>query len=172
MSHLFLSLGNQPFISLDWQVVAQLLNTLILFLILKKILFVKVKEFIDARQTEVDKMYADADTAMAEAERLKNIYSESVAGARDEAQRIVNRCPQERPGSGRCHSGRKPVLKLLFCVKRLKRTSSAKKKKAVNEIKDEISDIAILIAEKVVEKEITPADHEKLIAQFIDRVGE
>ena len=89
MSHLFLSLGNQPFISLDWQVVAQLLNTLILFLILKKILFVKVKEFIDARQTEVDKMYADADTAMAEAERLKNIYSESVAGARDEAQRIV-----------------------------------------------------------------------------------
>ena len=89
MSHLFLSLGNQPFISLDWQVVAQLLNTLILFLILKKILFVKVKEFIDARQMEVDKMYADADTAMAEAERLKNIYSESIAGARDEAQRIV-----------------------------------------------------------------------------------
>lgn len=34
-------------------------------------------------------MYADADTAMAEAERLKNIYSESIAGARDEAQRIV-----------------------------------------------------------------------------------
>lgn len=66
----------------------------------------------------------------------------------------------------------KPVLKLLFCVKRLKRTSSAEKKKAVNEIKDEISDIAILIAEKVVEKEITPADHEKLITQFIDRVGE
>ena len=48
----------------------------------------------------------------------------------------------------------------------------SEKKKAVNEIKDEISDIAILIAEKVVEKEITPADHEKLIAQFIDRVGE
>ena len=109
----------------------------------------------------------------------------------------------------------KPVLKLLLCVKRLKRTSSprdeaqrivtdarksaqdqadailaearaeaaalrekaeadivSEKKKAVNEIKDEISDIAILIAEKVVEKEITPADHEKLIAQFIDRVGE
>ena len=65
----------------------------------------------------------------------------------------------------------KPVLKLLFCVKRLKDIVS-EKKKAVNEIKDEISDIAILIAEKVVEKEITPADHEKLIAQFIDRVGE
>ena len=125
MSHLFLSLGNQPFISLDWQVVAQLLNTLILFLILKKILFVKVKEFIDARQTEVDKMYADADTAMAEAERLKNIYSESVAGARDEAQRIVTGAPRIRP----MPFWQKPVLKLLFCVKRLKRTSSAKRRR-------------------------------------------
>lgn len=128
MSHLFLSLGNQPFISLDWQVVAQLLNTLILFLILKKILFVKVKEFIDARQMEVDKMYADADTAMAEAERLKNIYSESVAGARDEAQRIVTdarRSAQDQADAILAEA----VLKLLFCVKRLKRTSSAKRRR-------------------------------------------
>lgn len=128
MSHLFLSLGNQPFISLDWQVVAQLLNTLILFLILKKILFVKVKEFIDARQMEVDKMYADADTAMAEAERLKNVYSESVAGARDEAQRIVTdarRSAQDQADAILAEA----VLKLLFCVKRLKRTSSAKRRR-------------------------------------------
>ena len=161
MSHLFLSLGNQPFISLDWQVVAQLLNTLILFLILKKILFVKVKEFIDARQMEVDKMYADADTAMAEAERLKNIYSESIAGARDEAQRIVTDARRSAQDQADAILGEKAEADIV-----------SEKKKAVNEIKDEISDIAILIAEKVVEKEITPADHEKLIAQFIDRVGE
>ena len=170
MSHLFLSLGNQPFISLDWQVVAQLLNTLILFLILKKILFVKVKEFI-ARQTEVDKMYADADTAMAEAERLKNIYSESVAGARDEAQRIVTdarRSAQDQADAILAEARAEAAV----LREKAEADIVSEKKKAVNEIKDEISDIAILIAEKVVEKEITPADHEKLIAQFIDRVGE
>lgn len=171
MSHLFLSLGSQPFISLDWQVVAQLLNTLILFLILKKILFVKVKEFIDARQTEVDKMYADADTAMAEAERLKNVYSESVAGARDEAQRIVTdaRKSAQDQADAILAEARAEAAALR---EKAEADIVSEKKKAVNEIKDEISDIAILIAEKVVEKEITPADHEKLIAQFIDRVGE
>lgn len=128
MSHLFLSLGSQPFINLDWQVVAQLLNTLILFLILKKILFVKVKEFIDARQTEVDKMYADADTAMAEAERLKNVYSESVAGARDEAQRIVTDARKSAQDQADAILA-EAVLKLLLCVKRLKRTSSAKRRR-------------------------------------------
>ena len=171
MSHLFLSLGNQPFISLDWQVVAQLLNTLILFLILKKILFVKVKEFIDARQMEVDKMYADADTAMAEAERLKNVYSESVAGARDEAQRIVTdarRSAQDQADAILAEARAEAAV----LREKAEADIVSEKKKAVNEIKDEISDIAILIAEKVVEKAITPADHEKLIAQFIDRVGE
>ena len=171
MSHLFLSLGNQPFISLDWQVVAQLLNTLILFLILKKILIVKVKEFIDARQMEVDKMYADADTAMAEAERLKNIYSESIAGARDEAQRIVTdarRSAQDQADAILAEARAEAAV----LREKAEADIVSEKKKAVNEIKDEISDIAILIAEKVVEKEITPADHEKLIAQFIDRVGE
>ena len=171
MSHLFLSLGNQPFISLDWQVVAQLLNTLILFLILKKILFVKVKELIDARQMEVDKMYADADTAMAEAERLKNIYSESIAGARDEAQRIVTdarRSAQDQADAILAEARAEAAV----LREKAEADIVSEKKKAVNEIKDEISDIAILIAEKVVEKEITPADHEKLIAQFIDRVGE
>ena len=171
MSHLFLSLGNQPFISLDWQVVAQLLNTLILFLILKKILFVKVKEFIDARQMEVDKMYADADTAMAEAERLKNIYSESIAGARDEAQRIVTdarRSAQDQADAILAEARAEAAV----LREKAEADIVSEKKKAVNEIKDEISDIAILIAEKVVEKPITPAHHEKLIAQFIDTVGE
>ena len=49
---------------------------------------------------------------------------------------------------------------------------AAEKKKAAGEIKDEISEIAIMIAEKVVEREITPEDHQRLIADFIDRVGE
>ena len=134
MSHLFLSLGNQPFISLDWQVVAQLLNTLILFLILKKILFVKVKEFIDARQMEVDKMYADADTAMAEAERLKNIYSESIAGARDEAQRIVTdarRSAQDQADAILAEARAEAAV----LREKAEADIVSEKKKAVNEIK-------------------------------------
>ena len=46
------------------------------------------------------------------------------------------------------------------------------RKKAVNELKNEISGIAIDIAEKVVEREINAKDHEALIQQFIEGVGE
>ena len=46
------------------------------------------------------------------------------------------------------------------------------KKKAVNEIKDEIGGIAMEIAGKVIEREISEEDHERLISDFISNVGE
>ena len=46
------------------------------------------------------------------------------------------------------------------------------KKKAVNDIKNEIGGIAMEIAGKVVEREINEEDHKKLIDEFIENVGE
>jgi F-type H+-transporting ATPase subunit b len=46
------------------------------------------------------------------------------------------------------------------------------RKKAVNEVKDEIGGIAMDIAGKVIEREINEKDHEKLIDEFISNVGE
>jgi F-type H+-transporting ATPase subunit b len=46
------------------------------------------------------------------------------------------------------------------------------KRKAVNEIKDEIGGMAVEIAGKVIEREIDEKDHSKLIDDFIANVGE
>ena len=46
------------------------------------------------------------------------------------------------------------------------------RKKAVNEVKDEIGGIAMEIASKVVEREIKEEDHKDLIDEFIKNVGE
>ena len=46
------------------------------------------------------------------------------------------------------------------------------KRKAVNEIKNEIGGMAVEIAGKVIEREISEEDHTKLIDEFISNVGE
>ncbi len=46
------------------------------------------------------------------------------------------------------------------------------RKKAINEVKNEIGGLVMDIAGKVVEKEIDEADHKKLIDEFIENVGE
>ena len=46
------------------------------------------------------------------------------------------------------------------------------RKKALNEVKDEIGGLAMEIAGKVVSKEIREEDHKDLIDEFIQNVGE
>jgi len=46
------------------------------------------------------------------------------------------------------------------------------KRKAVNEVKNEIGGMAMEIAGKVIEREIKEEDHAKLIDEFISNVGE
>jgi F-type H+-transporting ATPase subunit b len=46
------------------------------------------------------------------------------------------------------------------------------KKKAINDAKDEISGMAIAIAEKVVGRELNAQDHAQLVDAFIDELGE
>ena len=46
------------------------------------------------------------------------------------------------------------------------------RKKAVNELKDEIGGIAVDIAARVVEREVREEDHRALIDDFIRQVGD
>ena len=46
------------------------------------------------------------------------------------------------------------------------------KKKAINEAKNEISSMAVAIAEKVIGRELKEADQAQLVDQFIDELGE
>ena len=54
-----------------WQIVVSLLNLLLLFLILKKFLFKPVKNILKTRQDNIDSSYAEAKTALDEANASK-----------------------------------------------------------------------------------------------------
>ena len=46
------------------------------------------------------------------------------------------------------------------------------RKKALNEMKDDVSAIALSIAEKVVQKEINAQDQQAFIDEFIEKIGD
>jgi len=57
-------------------------------------------------------------------------------------------------------------------IKRADAEIAQERKKAVNELKNEISVISLGIAEKMLDREINEGDHEELINRFIDEMGE
>ncbi len=56
-------------------------------------------------------------------------------------------------------------------LKKAESTIEQERKKAMNELKDEVAGLSVMIASKVVERDIKEEDHERFIEEFIDKVG-
>lgn len=160
-----------PFLTIDpVTMIATLLNTLILFLVLKHFLFKPVNKILDERREKVEKTYKEADDKLTEASRLETEYTEKLANAKAESAEIVkNATKRAQLRSDEIIAEAKTEASGL--IVKANADIEKEKKRAVNQIKDEISDIALMVAEKVVEKEISPKDHERLIENFISEFG-
>ena len=161
-----------PFLTIDpVTMIATLLNTLILFLVLKHFLFKPVNKILDERKEKVEKTYKEADDKLTEASRLETEYTEKLANAKAESAEIVkNATKRAQLRSDEIIAEAKTEASGL--IVKANADIEKEKKRDVNQIKDEISDIALMVAEKVVEKEISPKDHERLIENFISEFGE
>lgn len=167
-----MNLGTLDLVSIvPWEIITQLINLLLLFLLLKHFLFKPVQNILNARQAEIDKSYADAETAQTRAEELRDEYEKRISDAKAEAADIA------KAASRKAQAHYDEVVGTAKAdAARLREKAEAQieqeKKKAMNELKDEISGIAVDIASKVVEREIDAKDHEELISEFIKGVGE
>ncbi len=152
-------------------IIGVLLNTLILFLIFKKFLFDKVNAVLDERNSSVAKTYEEADKTLENAKKLETEYTEKLAAAKEESAEIVkNATKKAQTRSDEIIADAKEEARNI--IDKAGADIEKEKKRAVNQIKDEISDIALSIASQVVSKEIDGKTHEQLIESFIDEIGE
>ena len=160
------------FMSIDLTtIIATLLNTLILFFVLKHFLFNKVNKVIEDRQDEIQASYDRADEAEKNAQKLEADYNEKIGQAKEESAEII------RDATKKAQVRADEIIDEARVEAKSIRTNAEneierEKKIAVNAIKDEISQIAFSAAAAVVEKDLTSEDNEKLIEKFIDNVGE
>ncbi len=154
-----------------WTALFVLLNTIALFLVMKKFLFVPILKLISDRQAEIDGMYADAQKSREEADTMRQDYAQKLEAASETSQRIV----QEAVVRGQNREEeiiREANAQAASMMDKARGDIAQEKKKALNDAKDEISDMAMAIAEKVVGRQLNAADQERLVEQFIDRLGE
>jgi len=162
----------QALITLDgWTFVAQICNLMIQLVIFKKLLLNPVKKVIAERKAKVDSQIADAQKLRTEAEAMKAEYEQNLQNARTEANQIV--AAAQKTAAARSEELLGEARAQAAALKQKAEADIAQeRKKAVNEVKDEIGGMAMEIASKVVEREIKEADHKDLIDEFIKNVGE
>ncbi|SDZ87270.1 F-type H+-transporting ATPase subunit b [Lachnospiraceae bacterium NK3A20] len=154
-----------------WTFIATILNLFIQMWLIKKFLFKPINNILEKRQTMTDQEITDARAAKEEADGLKQQYESSIADAQMKATEIVQNAQKEAQvrADGIVAAAQTEAADLKS---KAEADITQEKKKAINEVKNEIGGLAMDIAGKVVEKEIHEEDHKKLIDDFINNVGD
>ena len=161
----FVKEAYESFVAINgWTMLFAWCNLLIVYLFLKKLLFKPVKNMIDSRQAEIDGMYSDA-------EAMKAKYEEKISVAEQESEDI------RRNALKQAQLKEEQILKEASeqagrILERASEEIELEKKRALNEVKNEVSELAIGIASRVIERDVSKEEHKELIDSFIDGIGE
>ena len=139
--------------------------------LLNKFLFKPVMKIISDRQKEIDDLYADAGAAKEQARQLQESYQQKLNAAQETSDRIV------KEAVARGQSREEQIIRdanaqAAAIMDKASRDIAQEKKKAINDAKNEISDLAMAIAGKVVERELKESDQASLIDGFIRELGD
>ena len=147
------------------------INLMILFFALKRFLFKPVQKILTERQAAVDQALNDADEARARAEAAETEYTEKLTQAKEESAEILRnatRKAQQRSEEIVANARNEAAGIMQQNQDELER----EKRRAESQLRSDVSELAVLVAEKVVGREINQNDHARLIDEFIESVGD
>ena len=151
--------------------IAQICNLFIQLLIVKIFFLDKIKAIIDQRREAADKQITEAETAKSEALAIKKTYEQNMQEAKAKADDLL--MSAQRTANSRSEE---IIAQAQQQAAQIKSKAAAdielEKKKAINEAKNEISDLAMAIAGKVVARERNGGDQADMIDRFIDELGD
>ena len=151
--------------------IAQICNLFIQLLIVKIFFLDKIKAIIDQRREAADKQITEAETAKSEALAIKKTYEQNMLEAKAKADDLL--LTAQRTANSRSEEIISQAQQQAAQIKSKAAADIAlEKKKALNEAKNEISDLAMAIAGKVVARELNAGDQADMIDRFIDELGD
>jgi F-type H+-transporting ATPase subunit b len=161
---------NNPLVQVDpglfiWTIV----TFLVLLTLLAKFAWRPLLQSLDARQEAIRKSLADAEKARQELERLNQESAQIIRQARIEAESII--------GAGRADAERlrgelraKARAEAEGIIQNAERQIQLETARALQDIRREAADISVAIASKLIRRNLTKEDNEKLIDEALKQL--
>lgn len=147
-----------------------LLSVLVLYLMYRKFLYTPVNNLLQARKGRIASEINGAKALKEEAEHLRIQQEEILEQAKIEAQEAIENAKMfgERMKESILEDAKKSARDIIT-----KASSDAEREKriAMEEVKKQSVELAVLIASKILEENISLEKHNMLISDFIDEVG-
>ena len=149
---------------------ATLVNFLILVFVLKHILFDKVNQIIDDRNSEVIDNINLAESKVLEADKLRDSYEKQIVNLENKGREIVRDAKVKADAQARAII-QEAEDKTTALIKQTEVEIERLKKKALEDMKQEIGGLAIFAAEKILEKQLDHKEQQAVIGKIIDEAG-
>lgn len=149
----------------------QILNFLVLFFLLRWLLFKPVSEFMIARREEVEASIKNAKDKNAQADLKYNEYQVKLEKVEDEGRQIIKDKTKiaearhmEIVGEAQKEASR--------MIDRAEAEIERQNQKAMNDMKDHVASLVVAATGKMINKQLDEEVHNTLIQEFIDEVGD
>ncbi|MBQ5558711.1 MAG: F0F1 ATP synthase subunit B [Lachnospiraceae bacterium] len=157
-------------LTMDLGILWTVLNIAIMAVFFKIFLFDKVNKVLDARQKLIGDNIAEAEKSKEEAAALKHEYEVKLNEADKESVEIIKEA-KERAQIEYNKKVEESHTEAARIMDEANRSIELQKKKSMEQAQSEIAGIALLAAQKVIQKNVDAEDNKKLIGDFLQEAG-
>jgi F-type H+-transporting ATPase subunit b len=146
-----------------------ILTFLVLLTLLAKFAWTPLLEALESRQQGIRKALDDARTAKQELERLEQESVQIIRKARADAEAVLT---QSRADGDRLREEirQKAKVEAEGIMRNAERQIQLETARAIQQIRSEAVDLSVMIASKIIQRNITKEDNERLIADALQQV--
>jgi F-type H+-transporting ATPase subunit b len=153
-----------------YKIIMAALNLVILYLILRKLLFKRVGEFMEKRAQSIRDSIKEAETQKAEAQEMKRAYEEQLGSAKSEAEKIMREAmtAAERERTKLILEAKKEAESILD---KARERIEEERARMLKDMQTQIASLALAAASKVLEANMDTESNRVLVEKFIEETG-
>ena len=156
---------------IHWQdIILHAVNILILFVALRMLLYKPINKFLKSREERFEGRISDIEKKETEAMARKQEYDALLSKAHSEAAEIIKHSTELAKDHAK-DVVTKAEEQSREMISRAKKDIENKKLQEKENLKMEITNMAVQIASKVLEREVSMEDNKKIIDDFFTKVG-
>jgi F-type H+-transporting ATPase subunit b len=153
-----------------WTLIQQAINVLVVLLVLHHLLFKPLHQLMENRTRFVEQSLAEAKSQKEEAAELLAKYQEQLRNAQAEAREIVNAATREAEELAR-RRRQETEAETQALIARAKAEIENERRRALASIRDEVATLTLMVAERVIGRELNQEDHRRLVQDMLADVN-
>ncbi len=144
------------------------ITVIVLFLVLKKFFFEKVKNFMETRSNSIQDAFDSAEAVNRRADEKMQNYTKRIANVEAEGREIIRDAKIKADAQAReiIEDANKQATEIL---NKAEKNIEREKQKAMEEMRKEVAALAMLAAERIVEREIQNIGQDEIVDEVINK---